>query len=864
MGRGKIKKIKPVSLQARKAAIAQQQQLQAQKAALERQIAEERSKQARLQREIEEKERLVRGLERVGAQAEEAYSYSAPWNSRDPNHQQQQQQRRRQEHHTTQHVDSLVPISDKALSMLNHMLGNRGLMQRDPATGTIDVVLGQETLASSSSAAAAAGEGEANAETREALAEAMAAMKAAAHVAKALPLMMLKSAAESMAQHGGNGGQWTSASPSQQAFNNNDDDDGDDDDDVDTVEPHMFLDPRMMEEHLHEFRAMLEDPEERVRLGVGFEMLGWAVGGGGGEHHTAVGSDGQVPGETLYLADKDDGRMAKPRNGHKGNGARTAHDLDPVPTLEDMLNLPIFNNEAAPDLPFSSVGVSFRSSPLFGKSISSNDAHAHAHHSQATSGELFLDSTGGAGTGTKPMDLHNFDLMQDFLSSAPGMLNRPLFGGGGGGARGKGKEDGSSSSSSSIEVSIDLRGQAYGAPSARHPPAATDRGGVGGGEMTASEAVKAVTELLEASSRKLQKVTGEHGHGQGGKMDGEAGHLARMMGAKVGDVVDGRVDSGQQQQCGTIPLHHAQSSAHPPRTVVPSSADISDIPLAAANAILEARAIFSRAAAAVLDDADQSDTDAISVEGDPNAFDDEDEAYYSDEDYEEEEYYEDGERIAYTTDDGEVSSRYMSSDGREAGGYYDSEEDDGEGEDDEDYAKEEQGGDHAQRPRQISGIPQHSVHATQVQTNTTNEHTSPGDQPVPSSTPTTRSQATPSTTHLPATHQQQQQHNPVSGAQMLEILKRMTPEERHDYQAALIREHQMEYERTQREIEEQSQSPPHPQVRSQQQQQQQQIQTQLAQSTARSTSSIQQKTPSVLDDPAIMASPPLTRFIPRK
>jgi hypothetical protein len=56
--------------------------------------------------------------------------------------------------HTTQPAPSqpelteaqkkMVPISDKALAMLNHMLGNRGMMQRDPSTGAIDVVLNTE------------------------------------------------------------------------------------------------------------------------------------------------------------------------------------------------------------------------------------------------------------------------------------------------------------------------------------------------------------------------------------------------------------------------------------------------------------------------------------------------------------------------------------------------------------------------------------------------------------------------------------------------------------------------------------------------------------------------------------------------
>lgn len=38
----------------------------------------------------------------------------------------------------------MVPISDKALSMLNHMLGSRGALERDAQTGAIDVVLNTE------------------------------------------------------------------------------------------------------------------------------------------------------------------------------------------------------------------------------------------------------------------------------------------------------------------------------------------------------------------------------------------------------------------------------------------------------------------------------------------------------------------------------------------------------------------------------------------------------------------------------------------------------------------------------------------------------------------------------------------------
>lgn len=322
MGRGKIKKIKPVSLQARKAAIAQQQQLQAQKAALERQIAEERSKQARLQREIEEKERLVRGLERVGAEQERAFfenqgMYEGPEKGVYL-HRKQATPPPPPPPPTAAAApgkrDALVPISDKALSMLNHMLGNRGLMQRDPTTGAIDVVLNPESLASGGdeytdddddgsgllagmngilAQGAHDGGEEANAETREALAEAMAAMKAAAHVAKALPLMMLKTAAQAMASGGG-------PSSNQQSF-------------LTSGEGQMVIDPTMMDEHLTEFRAMMEDPEERARLGVGFEMLGWAMG----EH----------PGST-------------------SEGPQEKVDQGPLPTLEEMLKLPIFNNEA--------------------------------------------------------------------------------------------------------------------------------------------------------------------------------------------------------------------------------------------------------------------------------------------------------------------------------------------------------------------------------------------------------------------------------------------------------------------------------------------------------------------------------------
>ncbi|KAJ9094751.1 hypothetical protein QFC21_005909 [Naganishia friedmannii] len=749
MGRGKIKKIKPVSLQARKAAIAQQQQLQAQKAALERQIAEERSKQARLQREIEEKERLVRGLERVGASAEEAYSYPPPWNTSYSQDYQQQQQLLQQQ---AQHSDSIAPISDKALSMLNHMLGNRGLMQRDPTTGTIDVVLSQETMANAASSSSHPGNtagmttydpssllagmqgifagdmghvgdegmleegGETNAETREALAEAMAAMKAAAHVAKALPLMMLNSAAQSMSHHSATG-QWTTPISSSPYSNHPNA----------IAEAHMVLDPRMMDEHLHGFRAMLEDPEERMRLGVGFEMLGWAVG----DPNTAV-PDIRGQGHGYTSVGDGAGRW----DGQTG-GARTAQTSEPVPTLEDMLKLPIFNNEA------------FRSSPLFGKHVSS--PNSHAHHS--TSGDLYLESTDLQGS--TPMDMHNLDLMQDFLSSASGMLNGPIFGGVSGGNRNeRSAPQASTGTTGSTHPPPPSQTQTQTRP--RHPPpqtgVPTNVAEYPSGEMTASEAVRAVTELLEASSRKLQNVTGEHGR-EGGD-------------AEPGVNVDVRFDERQQQR-------EAQD-VHSSVPAGPVAADSSSIPLAAANAILRARASSSRTA---VDETEHSDIDAISVESDPNLFpedefpDDDNGGYYSDEDYEEEEYDEDGERIAYTTDeDAEVgSSHYSSSEGREGETYYDSE-------DGEEYESPEQLAELARR-REAAGIPLHPAR------NTTSTSIPSAQQQRTSGTPTP-------TAHAALT----QQHKPISGQQMLEILKRMSPEARQNYQAALVRE-KMEYER---------------------------------------------------------------------
>ncbi|KAJ9120553.1 hypothetical protein QFC24_005229 [Naganishia onofrii] len=857
MGRGKIKKIKPVSLQARKAAIAQQQQLQAQKAALERQIAEERSKQARLQREIEEKERLVRGLERVGASsaaaaaaaAEEAYNYPAPsppppWNtsSYPQDFQQQLQLSQMLQQPAASHADGVSPISDKALSMLNHMLGSRGSMQRSATTGGIDVVLSQEGIMSAASGSSYPGnttgmtsydpsslftgmqgifagevddEGmldqggsETNVETKEALAEAMAAMKAAAHVAKALPLMILKSATQAMTQHGG-AAKWTCPPAPSDANHPNT-----------ITEAHMVLDPRTIDQNLLEFRAMLEDPEERMRLGIGIEMLGWAVGDAPTDMPDNM--QRQVQGYP------PSGNNAGEWDGQTG-GERTAHDVDPVPALEDMLKLPIFNNEA------------FRSSPLFGKSVSSPDGHTH--HSQATPGDLYLESLMDA-HGSTSMDQHNIDLMQDFLSSASGMLDGAIFGGAQGGTR-----DERSASTASGEAN---HGHPPPPQQARpgHPPVQrgvpTDIAEYPGGEMTASEAVRAVTELLEASSRKLQKVTGEHGQEGDGTVRGRD--------------VDVRLD-GSHQQRGTQHVHAAL-----PTAPVAASSNISS---AAAHAILQARATSSGTA---MDETEDSDIDAFSVIGDPMAFpdgeypdedEDDDEAYYSDEDYEEEEYYEDGERIVYTTDeDGQGgSSRYTSSEGREGETYYDSEGEEVDDDDDEVYESGEQLAEYTRRQDLAAGIP---PHATQGGSTTNSsipnsvEQRSSGTLRAPAST----GQAAPTPTPTPTPTQR----HPLSGQQMLEILQRMSPEARRNYQAALTRE-KMEYEKRQQGGSAEVLPPPppplphsqaHPQAQAQYQHSHIQTQQQARHTARQAAPSLpappQQKVPSVLDDPAIMAS----------
>ncbi|GHJ83728.1 hypothetical protein NliqN6_0130 [Naganishia liquefaciens] len=740
MGRGKIKKVKPVSLQARKAAIAQQQQLQAQKAALERQIAEERSKQARLQREIEEKERLVRGLERAGA----AQERQAGAGARVTGKQDSARVRGKASTEGSSSVtsaptqpspppppppppppttDSLVPISDKALSMLNHMLGNRGLMQRDPRTGAIDVVLNPETLAADPSlseddrgllagmngmlgenalaAAAAAGAGvgagnEANAETREALAEAMAAMKAAAHVAKALPLMMLKTAAQAMTANTSiNPG--SSTSPLNQTPP------------PPSLQPHlpaheqpyvmgphgqMMVDPAMMDEHLSEFRAMMEDPEERARLGVGFEMLGWAMG-----EHLPTGATAAA-----------------------AAGIRSGDETGALPTLEDMLKLPIFNNEA------------FRSSPMFGKPTVSD-----AHQPQALTGELFLESADAPTT----IDLHNLDLMSDFLSNAPAMLGGPLFGGGGGG-----HSSGMSGPGMSMGMSLAMPLRQNGPPSQnqqqqRTGPVVEDDDYPG--DLTASEAVKAVTQLLEASSRKLQKVTEEQQSGRGGG----GGGTRKDRAAESPVLMNVRLDKSSRVQ----PQPQAQDAAQPV------------IPEATVQAILQARERQQEAF-----DEDGSNIDAISVDGDVDAFDEaEDDEYYSDDDeqYEEDEEYDEDEDGGLYLSDGEEESDYS----RDGSSCYDSE------------AEEE--GDDEQYPI-AEVMPFHAPIRRKRNSHSAEQNTGPYLAGGPATPPRPHYSTIP---YLPGSRR-----NPVTGKQMREILDRLSPAARHNYQQALIREHQLEME----------------------------------------------------------------------
>lgn len=371
---------------------------------------------------------------------------------------------------------------------------------------------------------------------------------------------------------------------------------------------------------------------------------------------------------------------------------------------------------------------------MFGKQTT------NIHQPHPTSGELFLESTDSS----NPVDLHNLDMMSDFLSSAPAMLGGPLFGG----TRGQGQ--------TGMSMSMAMR------QVPTHPPL-SNRDDYPG-DLTATEAVKAVTQLLEASSRKLQRVTEDQG-----------GEESRVPQRNV-DAMNVRLDRTGQRP-GPAP-----NPAVPP------------IPVATAQAILQARARELIA----LEDEEDSDIDAFSVDGDVEAFDedDEDEAYYSDEEYDDdEEYDEDG-----ATYDGEESD--YSHDGGSS--CYDSEDD--EADDEEHYPVAEVMPFHAPIRRKHPDDPSNDP-ATRP----------PND---PSTPPRPHYSTIP---YLPGSRR-----NPVTGKQMREILDRLSPAARHNYQQALIREHQLEMEMKER-------------------QEGQPLQQQIPPP--------QNRQPSVLDDPVVMASP---------
>lgn len=350
------------------------------------------------------------------------------------------------------------------------------------------------------------------------------------------------------------------------------------------------------------------------------------------------------------------------------------------------------------------------------------------------------------------MDLHNLDIMSDFLSSAPAMLGGPLFGGGRAGNSGRAQ------SGMGMSVSMAMRQ----VPTQPPPPHGQNEDYPG--DLTASEAVKAVTQLLEASSRKLQRVTEDQG--------GETSRAGRSV-----EAMNVRLDRTGQQSGRT-------ESAIPP------------VPAAAAQAILQARARDQMAA-----DQEDSDIDAFSVDGDVEAFDedDEDEAYYSDEEYDDEEYDEDGE-----TYDGEESD--YSHDGGSS--CYDSEDEDAD--DEEHYPVAEV-------------MPFHAPVRRKPSNDSTDQ---PPRQPNdPSAPPRPHYSTIP---YLPGSRR-----NPVTGKQMREILDRLSPAARHNYQQALIREHQLEMEM------QQTQQAPRPPP--------------LAQQPVPPPP--QDRQPSVLDDPAVMVSP---------
>lgn len=391
------------------------------------------------------------------------------------------------------------------------------------------------------------------------------------------------------------------------------------------------------------------------------------------------------------------------------------------------------------------------------------------------------------------MDLHNLDLMSDFLSSAPAMLGGPIFGGGGKPARGP------AGTNVGMSVTVPMRQASNAQPPPPPPPPAhaTDESDYPG-DLTASEAVKAVTQLLEASSRKLQKVTEEQ---QGSAAGASVGGASRVKDRAV-DSMNVRLDRTGNQTSQS--MSHGEQSTHPP---------LPPLPAAAAQAILQARARDQIPP----EDQEDSDIDAISVEGDVEAFDeDEDEAYYSDEEYDDDEEYDEEDGVTYLTD-GEEDSDYSHAPSDEAGSScYDSQ--DGE-DDDENYPVAEVMPFHAPVKRK-----HHSHPATE---------SAPRQPGEPSTPPRPHYSTIP---YLPGSRR-----NPVTGKQMREILDRLSPAARHNYQQALIREHQLEMEHEQR-----LSLPPT----------QQQIPP-----TVPPPQSLQQ--PSVLDDPAVMASRFLLPFLSR-
>lgn len=409
---------------------------------------------------------------------------------------------------------------------------------------------------------------------------------------------------------------------------------------------------------------------------------------------------------------------------------------------------------------------------MFGKSATSE-----THQSQPISGELFLESADAP----TPMDLHNLDLMSDFLSSAPAMLGGPLFGGGNNGMSGPGMSMG-------MSLSMPLRQTSDSRPGQGQGPAEDDDDDYPG-DLTASEAVKAVTQLLEASSRKLQKVTEEQ---QGG------GTRGKDRAAEAPALMNVRLDKSG-----------SQTAPRPTAT----------IPEATTQAILQARGTQ----AAELDP-DDSDIDAISVDGDVYAFDeDDDDEYYSDEEYDEDEDYDDEEGVLYLTD-GEEESDY-SHDGSDAeSSCYDSEEEEEDG-NEQQYPAAEIMPFHAPIRRKRNS------HSTEQAAALPTGETSTPPRPHYSTIP-----------YLPGSRR-----NPVTGKQMREILDRLSPAARHNYQQALIREHQLEIEMEKHGGEHHAQSaaaaaaPP---------------QQPMLQSIPYPTppQAEQARQPSVLDDPAVMAS----------